>query len=409
MPDQAKSKNGSLNVAGLFAGVGGIELGLQLAGHHARFLCESYAPARAVLERRFSDTKLVDDIRGLTALPRGARIDLVTAGFPCQDLSQAGATKGLNGTHSCLVRDVFRVLRERRSEWVLFENVPFMLWLARGSAIRYLTSSLERLGYRWAYRLVDSQAFGVPQRRNRIYVLASLNHDPRTVLLADDAEPVTRQANIGTLAHGFYWTEGNRGVGWAVDAIPTLKGGSGHGIPSPPGILLPNGQVITPDIRDAERLQGFIAGWTAPADKIAGSRGARWRMVGNAVTVPVARWIGERLSEPGRYDGDADETLIARSGWPRAAWHDGKRRGVSTVGSWPVRYKQPPLHSFLRYAGKPLSERATKGFLFRARKSNLRFVDGFLDALDDHARAVVRACTDFSQTNAARQVRTGAS
>jgi DNA (cytosine-5)-methyltransferase 1 len=380
-----------MNVAGLFAGIGGIELGLQMAGHHAHLFCESYAPARAVLERQFPDTKIISDIRKLEALPRTTKVNLLTAGFPCQDLSQAGATRGLNGAHSSLVRNVFRVLRRTRSEWVLFENVPFMLWLGNGAAMKYLTSNLERLGYRWAYRLVDSQAFGVPQRRKRVYLLASLNHDPRGVLLADDAKPVMREAKIGKLAHGFYWTEGNNGVGWAVDAIPTLKGGSGHGIPSPPGILLPDGRVVTPDIRDAERFQGFDAGWTAPADELAGSRGARWRMVGNAVTVPVAKWIGERLSHPGKYDGDGDTALNPRTGWPKAAWHDGNRRGISHVGPWPISCKQPPLHSFLKHGGKPLSERATKGFLFRAKRSNLRFVDGFLEALENHARSVARA------------------
>src|SRR5688572_18755475 len=104
-------KNGGLNVAGLFAGIGGIELGLQMAGHHAQLFCESYPPARAVLKKRFSDTRIVGDVRELGALPRSTKIDLVTAGFPCQDLSQAGETRGLNGTQSSLVRNVFRVLR----------------------------------------------------------------------------------------------------------------------------------------------------------------------------------------------------------------------------------------------------------------------------------------------------------
>lgn len=74
------------------------------------------------------------------------------------------------------------------------------------------------------------------------------------------------------LAFGFYWTEGTRGLGAAVDAVPTLKGGSTIGIPSPPGILLPGGRVVTPRIEDAERLQGFEAGWTEPAEAVADRR-----------------------------------------------------------------------------------------------------------------------------------------
>src|SRR5690606_19679397 len=96
---------------------------------------------------------------------------------------------------------------------------------------------------------------------------------------------------------GFYWTEGLRGLGWAVNAVPTLKGGSSIGIPSPPAIVLPDGRVVTPDIRDAERLQGFPADWTKVAETVA-RRSARWRLVGNAVSVPAADWIGKRLLKP---------------------------------------------------------------------------------------------------------------
>src|SRR5205814_2333473 len=71
--------------------------------------------------------------------------------------------------------------------WVLFENVPFMLRLNGGRAMRVLTDRLERLGYQWAYRTVNSLAFGVPHRRVRVFLLASLEHEPRDVFLPDDA------------------------------------------------------------------------------------------------------------------------------------------------------------------------------------------------------------------------------
>src|SRR5690606_11088514 len=77
-------------VAGLFAGVGGIELGLRRAGHEAALLCEFDPGASAVLEQRFRGVRLHGDVRTLAALPR--EVDLLAAGFPCQDLSQAGQT-----------------------------------------------------------------------------------------------------------------------------------------------------------------------------------------------------------------------------------------------------------------------------------------------------------------------------
>lgn len=115
------------------------------------------------------------------------------------------------------------------------------------------------------------------------------------MLFADEAEAAETTAKVGDpCAFGFYWTEGTRGLGWAVDAIPTLKGGSSIGIPSPPAILLESREVVTPSIRDAERLQGFPTDWTQPAEEVT-RKGQRWKLVGNAVSVPVAEWIGRRL------------------------------------------------------------------------------------------------------------------
>ena len=184
--------------------------------------------------------------------------------------------------------EVFRLLEEHRTPWVLLENVPFMLQLGRGEAMNVITSALEVLGYSWAYRVVDARAFGLPQRRRRVYLVASNEGDPRNVLFADEAGHVDEpELNGHPLACGFYWTEGIRGLGWAVDAVPTLKGGSTIGIPSSPAILLPSGEVVTLDIRDAERLQGFPSNWTKPAER-GTKRGSRWKLVGNAVSVPAA-------------------------------------------------------------------------------------------------------------------------
>ena len=166
-------------------------------------------------------------------------------------------TAGIDGKRSGLVGHVFRLLDRRRFPLSFLENVSFMLQLDKGSAMDRLTRAFEERGYRWAYRTVNSLGF-LPQRRERIFFVAShCDLDPATVLFADAATPRTPMTKLDTHAHGFYWTEGTRGLGWAPDAIPTLKNGSTVGIPSPPAILMPDGRIIKPDIRDAERLQGF--------------------------------------------------------------------------------------------------------------------------------------------------------
>ncbi len=384
------TKRTQLTAAGLFAGIGGIEQGLRLAGHESVLLCEIEPGAQRVLETRFPDTPLVGDVRALKELPN---VDLVAAGFPCQDLSQAGRTAGIEGKHSGLVAEVFRLLarRHRSPRWLLLENVPFMLQLNRGRAMRVLVEELERLGFTWAYRIVDTRAFGLPQRRQRVVLLASRVEDPRGALFeGDEKEPLPPDPDH--VACGFYWTEGLRGLGWAVDAVPTLKGGSTVGIPSPPAIRLASSRrIVTPEIRDAERLQGFPADWTQPAaDRPTIKAGLRWKLVGNAVSVPVARWIGERLANPSSHDDGTDRPLPRDNAWPRAAWGRSGRVFSVERSTWPVREDYESLERFLQFPVVPLSPRATAGFLARTKMSGLRFIPGFLRDVRAHLRQACR-------------------
>lgn len=254
-----------MKVVGLFAGIGGFEIGLARSGHETIMTCENWAPARAVLAERLPDIPNAPDVRDLVDLP--ADTELICAGFPCQDLSQAGRTAGIEGLRSSLVGEVFRLLDRQRVPWVVLENVSFMLHLDRGRAMELIVHAFEERGYRWAYRVVNSLAF-LPQRRERVYFVASLEGDPAEVILGEEVTPRPRATGLDTHAHGFYWTEGIRGLGWAPDAVPTLKNGSTIGIPSPPAILMPDGRVIQPDIRDAERLQGFGENWTEAAGQV---------------------------------------------------------------------------------------------------------------------------------------------
>lgn len=370
-------------VVGLFAGVAGFELGLEAAGFATIAFAENDSHASAVLAKRFPQVPNLGDVSTLVSLPAA---EIVTAGFPCQDLSPAGRLGGIRGVKSGLVEHVFRLLGKMpvRPTWLLFENVPFLLNFDGGSGMRWLTEQLESLNCTWAYRVVDTQAFGLPQRRRRLYVLASGIADPRLVLFADVVEPAFPKFD-GRQACGFYWTEGNRGLGWAIDAIPPLKVASGLGIVAPPGVWLPTqNKFVTPSIGDAEGFQGLPRDWTLPAEREPCGYRARWRLVGNAVSVPVTTWIGRRLIEPGSWHQSASVKLDADRPWPKAGWgHKGVRYAVAS-SEWPIAARRRALSATIMDDATELSLRAARGFMNRLLNSSLKVEAEFKRDLQRH-------------------------
>jgi len=398
-------------VASLFSGIGGIDLGLRRAGFVPEGLglaCEIDRGARAILAERFGLThELRSDVRDLRGF---GDADLVTAGFPCQDLSQAGLTVGIDGDKSGLVSEVFRLLaaskrRGKAPRWVLFENVPFMLRLQSGRAMERVVQGFEDLGYHWwAYRVLDAIRFGLPQRRRRVFFLASRSavDDPRSVLFDPTTEgsgsrrALAAEPEDGT-GFGFYWTEGNRGLGWAAEALPTLKGGSGLGIPSPPAIWFRDtDEFVTPSIELAERLQGFPAGWT-DVECEGVRKNARWSYVGNAVPVDIAEWVGRRLLSPARVTEEGVPfDRGARRSWPNAAFGVAgetfeaidQAEGPSVGGSRKLLSEMAILAPDRRHRHvQPLSLRAASGVLSRLERAR---EEGRLRPRADFMKALAR-------------------
>lgn len=176
-------------ILSLFGGIGGFERGLSKAGLTGPIhVYENWMPARDVLSARFPKAVLHNEVLDLPNSMHNAH--LVVAGFPCTDLSQAGKQAGLDGNASGLILGVLEKVRVATPEWVLLENVPNMLRLNQGSAMQVITEALTDAGYSWSYRILDAQYFGVAQRRKRVFILASQNHDPSRVLFREDRKSV---------------------------------------------------------------------------------------------------------------------------------------------------------------------------------------------------------------------------
>lgn len=246
-----------MTAVSLFAGVGGFDLALERSGVNVVAAVEIDDAARGVLADRFPDTTLFTDVRKVTGDDLRAagfvpERGILTAGFPCQDLSVAGNRRGLGeGTRSGLFWEVDRLVADLHPAWVVLENVPGLLsatcpcpgtgdhdgctephqvpggyceggcFPAHGGAMGLVLGALADRGYGFAYRVLDAQHFGVPQRRRRVFIVGRAGGDARgpvEVLL----EP---EGRTGDPAAG-----GEAGQGTAGGStVSTLQGGGERG------------------------------------------------------------------------------------------------------------------------------------------------------------------------------------
>lgn len=206
----------------LFSGIGGFELAMAEAGIPTLAACEIDKKARGVLADRFPGTHIYHDVRKVTgdslrtlgAVPRRT---VLSAGWPCQGNSVAGSRGGMDDARSGLWSEVVRILAELRPAWFIGENVPGLLSVNGGADFATVVGDLAQLGYGFAWRVLDAQHFGVPQRRRRVVIVGRLGDSgraPAQVLLEPEsssrnpAESITprpifaRRTHAGT-AGGF--------------------------------------------------------------------------------------------------------------------------------------------------------------------------------------------------------------
>jgi DNA (cytosine-5)-methyltransferase 1 len=234
----------------LFAGIGGLDLGLERAGWECRWQVEIDNYCRRVLAKHWPDVPRFGDIRTVTG-GELERVDLICGGFPCQDISNAGKRAGIDGERSGLWSEYIRLVRVVRPRLVLVENVAALL--TRG--LDRVLGDLAEAGYDAEWRCLSAAAFGAPHRRERLFIVAEHDRHANPYILGADAD--------FPHAEDFQWWRGRLHELGAGDGIQ--RGDSYAGI---------------------RRTVDGIPHWV---ERIGG--------LGNAVVPQVAEWIGRRLLE----------------------------------------------------------------------------------------------------------------
>ena len=157
-----------LNVGSLFSGIGGIELGLERAGgFKTSWFVERDPYAQAVLKKHWPGTPIHDDVEKID-FKRVQRVDIITGGFPCQDISNAGKRVGIEGSRSGLWKHCVRAISDLRPRFGVFENVAALT--QRG--LDRVLLDLAEIGYDAEWYCFPAKSVGAPHQRDRIVILA---------------------------------------------------------------------------------------------------------------------------------------------------------------------------------------------------------------------------------------------
>ncbi|HYD92580.1 MAG TPA: DNA (cytosine-5-)-methyltransferase [Flavobacterium sp.] len=328
----------------LFAGIGGFDLALNRHGHGCVWANEWDKYAYFLYARHFGEI----DTRSITTVPTSEipDHDLLVGGFPCQAFSIAGKRRGFDDTRGTLFFEIARILKDKQPKFFILENVKGLLSHDEGRTFKTIIATLTDLGYDLQWQVLNSKNFGVPQNRERVFIVGNLRGGPRPQIFpveADDkhvAEKSGRQLQTSQIARTLTATEhkqhgdgnyirqlnqprhsnnrvyGEEGIS---PTLNTMQGGMrqpkvmANGINHPSRGMEPRKDGLAATIKagesgtqkpkaligmqirrltpvECERLQGFPDGWTEGV-----SDTQRYKCLGNAVTVNVVEWIVSNL------------------------------------------------------------------------------------------------------------------
>ncbi len=270
--------------------------------------------ASELLKKRFPKTTNFGDATKIKPedLPD---FDMLCGGFPCQTFSIAGRRQGFNDTRGTMFYEIVRILKVKRPKIVLLENVKGLLSHDRGRTFAIIISNLAELGYNVQWMVLNSKFFGVPQNRERVFIIGSLRNEPRPEILpfrTSSQETNEQQSRVSfptVFASQHKIARGMPMIEQVIQINPSKESGGRQPyqqnrvydkegiIPALPAQLGGdrNHIINTMKIRkltplECERLQGFPDNWTKGF-----SDTQRYKMMGNAVTVNVIKAIAEKL------------------------------------------------------------------------------------------------------------------
>lgn len=326
----------------MFSGIGGFRLGMEMAGHTCighveidKFANISYQAIHQPKKEEFyaeDITKITNETwKGLAGT-----VDVICAGFPCQSFSISGKRQGFNDTRGTMFFEVARAAEQIKPRFLFLENVKGLLSHESGRTFAVILGTLDELGYDALWRVLNSKDFGVPQNRERVFLIGYLRGTcPGEIFsfgsgsyIIENRKKIIQVGNINPRKEAFGGNPQAGRVYSAAGMSPCLNGMNGGKVI--PYIIqkargfnkggkkeiapiltindFPNNNLLSDMVgairrltpRECWRLQGF-PDWAFDRAKAAGVSDTQlYKQAGNSVTVPVIYWVARRLGSGGR-------------------------------------------------------------------------------------------------------------
>lgn len=314
----------------LFAGGGGTALGLELAGfHHVAVNEKAKAPAATLRHNRPQWNVIEGDVSKISFTQFRDKVELVEGGFPCQAFSYAGKRAGLDDVRGTMFYEFARIIKEVNPKIAMGENVKGLLTHNKGKTFEAMLSVLAELGYRTYWKVMDASLYDVPQKRERLILIAIRNDmDGEFLFPQPNLNPMTLRESIGDkpVAEGHQYSSSKKSV---LDLVPaggnwrhlpediqvSYLGGATRGNggmtgfakrlswdqPAPTLMCSPmqkstercHPEETRPlNIREYARIQTFPDDW-----EFQGGLTSQYKQIGNAVPVNLACHIGTSIKE----------------------------------------------------------------------------------------------------------------
>jgi len=291
-----------MKVLDLFAGIGGFTLGLERAGFETVAFCEIEPYAQKVLAKNWPEVPIYDDVKTITAerlASDGIGVDVITGGFPCQDISVAGNQAGIaDGTRSGLWSECARLIGELRPRYAIFENVTNLLNGERGAWFKRVLWDISALGYDAEWHCIPASELGAHHHRDRVWIICY----PRQVLLENSRYGSGRNAQgfvAGQDAQRERQSDTDTTSRPGKNVAHTERIGQ-----SRQGVHARSFSAEADTDRQADwlinRCEGNEASWNAEPDvgRVANgipNRSHRLKCLGNAVVPPIPELIGRAI------------------------------------------------------------------------------------------------------------------